>query len=186
MYLAADRYERLGAENIIDTHSETALLARSAPRPGVHMPPSVIKAATDMPVGITERDGIEIAYHYDRIRTLVYLLSYHTGLGITNRQGFLPFVLETFEGREKALVSTQAIRIRNIIVGETIRLQVVVYQTESVCTDDHVTAVREVAVRLVMDTLLVDERVFGPNHRTKLMALVVDGEIDIRVRILGT
>ena len=34
-----------------------------------------------------------------------------------------------------------------------------------------------------MNALLVDERVLGPDHGAELMALVIDGEVDIRIGV---
>ena len=55
----------------------------------------------------------------------------------------------------------------------------IVYQPNSVVSHYNVTAIGEVASRLVMDTLLVDKRVFGPDHRTVLVPLVIHREIQI-------
>ena len=147
--------------------------------------PRIMETRGDMLVGITPDRRIEIAYDDDGIRAGVYLRTHHPRLFIAQRDGTLPFGFETFERREDTFIVTLLLRLSDIFGREIIRLKVIIDQAEGIGANDHITTVGEVAPRLIMNALLMDKRVLGPDHRAVLMAAVINREIEIGVRIFG-
>ena len=181
VHFAGYRSHVARAEDIINANAQRTFLVGVAQLAETTLQKAVAHAPTNFAIHIRQRNGVEIAYSHYRVRRLVNRRFHRLRLLLAQLTGSVELLAE---GALLEMADGQCVQLQ-IFFHEAKTLQVIHNESDGVFLDNHIALAADVILRLVGDSLLVDERVARENHIAKLPTAVVSLEIVVGIGVLA-